>query len=144
MSLIKVKPTSPGSSRRHQVVNPGLHKGRSACGFAGKQTKHAGRNNRGHITTRLGWWSQTSLPCRSTSRRNKDGIPAKVERIEYDPNRTRISLCCVMRMVSAVTSSPARSGDWSAVVSGPRPRSRPAMPCRCAIFRLVRWCTAWK
>ena len=52
-------------------------------------------------------------------KRNKDGIPAKVERLEYDPNRTaNIALLCCTRMVSAATSSPARLVVGQEVMSG--------------------------
>ncbi|MFO1387223.1 MAG: 50S ribosomal protein L2 [Chitinivorax sp.] len=95
MSLIKVKPTSPGRRAVVKVVTPGLHKGAPHAALLEKQTKHAGRNNRGVITTRHKGGGHKQHYRVVDFRRNKDGIPAKVERIEYDPNRTaHIALLC--------------------------------------------------
>ncbi len=95
MSLIKVKPTSPGRRAVVKVVTPGLHKGAPHAALLEKQTKHAGRNNRGVITTRHKGGGHKQHYRVIDFRRNKDGVPAKVERIEYDPNRTaHIALLC--------------------------------------------------
>lgn len=95
MSLIKVKPTSPGRRAVVKVVTPGLHKGAPHAALLEKQTKHAGRNNRGVITTRHKGGGHKQHYRVIDFRRNKDGVPAIVERIEYDPNRTaHIALLC--------------------------------------------------
>ena len=52
MALIKVKPTSPGRRAVVKVVTPELHKGKPHAPLLEKQSKNAGRNNNGHITTR--------------------------------------------------------------------------------------------
>ena len=52
MALVKVKPTSPGRRAVVKVVNPNLHKGRPFAALVEAQSKNAGRNNNGHITTR--------------------------------------------------------------------------------------------
>ena len=88
MALVKVKPTSPGRRAVVKVVNPGLHKGASFAGLLESQSKKAGRNNNGHVTTRHQGGGHKQHYRVIDFKRNKDGIPAKVERLEYDPNRT--------------------------------------------------------
>ncbi|BBD76661.1 50S ribosomal protein L2 [Hydrogenophilus thermoluteolus] len=95
MPIVKLKPTSPG--RRHvvKVVHPHLHKGEPYAPLVEAQTRKAGRNNVGRITTRHKGGGHKRHYRIIDFRRNKDGIPAKVERIEYDPNRTaHIALIC--------------------------------------------------
>jgi len=95
MALVKVKPTSPGRRAVVKVVNPNLHKGKPFAGLVEKKTKNAGRNNNGHITTRHQGGGHKQHYRVVDFKRNKDGIPAKVERLEYDPNRTaNIALLC--------------------------------------------------
>ena len=88
MALVKVKPTSPGRRAVVKVVNSNLHKGAPFAGLVGSQSKHAGRNNNGHITTRHQGGGHKQHYRLVDFKRTKDGIPAKVERLEYDPNRT--------------------------------------------------------
>ncbi len=95
MALVKVKPTSPGRRAVVKVVNPDLYKGAPFSGLLEPQSKNAGRNNNGHITTRHQGGGHKQHYRLVDFKRNKDGIPAKVERIEYDPNRTaNIALLC--------------------------------------------------
>ena len=95
MALVKVKPTSPGRRGMVKVVNSGSVQRPSARCAARKEIKTAGRNNNGHITTRHMGGGHKQHYRLVDFRRNKDGIPAKVERIEYDPNRTaHIALLC--------------------------------------------------
>src|SRR5574343_2048862 len=88
MALVKCKPTSPG--RRHvlKVVNPDLYKGAPYAPLLEKNAKTGGRNNHGRITTRHIGGGHKHHYRMVDFKRNKDGIPAKVERLEYDPNRT--------------------------------------------------------
>ena len=88
MAILKSKPTSPG--RRHvvRVVTEGLHKGEPYKPLLEKQSKSGGRNNNGRITTRHIGGGHKQHYRIIDFKRTKDGIPAKVERIEYDPNRT--------------------------------------------------------
>ena len=88
MALIKVKPTSPGRRSVVKVVNANLHKGAPFAGLLEPQSKNAGRNNNGHITTRHQGGGHKQHYRLIDFKRNKDGVPAKVERLEYDPNRT--------------------------------------------------------
>ncbi len=88
MALIKVKPTSPGRRAVIKVVNPDLYKGRPIDALIAKKTSKAGRNNSGRITVRHQGGGHKQHYRLVDFRRDKDGIPAKVERLEYDPNRT--------------------------------------------------------
>jgi len=95
MALVKVKPTSPGRRGVVQVVNADLHKGKPFAALIESQSKNAGRNNNGRITVRHQGGGHKQAYRVIDFKRNKDGIPAKVERLEYDPNRTaNIALVC--------------------------------------------------
>lgn len=89
MAIVKCKPTSPG--RRHvvKVVHSDLHKGKPHAPLLDSKSKSGGRNNRGRITTRhIGGGHKQHYRLIDFRRADKDGIPAKVERLEYDPNRS--------------------------------------------------------
>jgi large subunit ribosomal protein L2 len=95
MALIKVKPTSAGRRAVVKVVTAGLHKGKPVAALVEPQKRGSGRNNNGHITTRHKGGGHKQHYRVVDFRRNKDGIPAKVERIEYDPNRSaHLALLC--------------------------------------------------
>ncbi len=95
MALVKVKPTSPGRRSLVKVVNADLHKGAPHAPLLEPQSKNAGRNNNGHITTRHQGGGHKQHYRVVDFKRTKDGIPAKVERLEYDPNRSaNIALLC--------------------------------------------------
>ena len=88
MALVKVKPTSPGRRGVVKVVNPNLHKGRPHDSLIEKKSKTAGRNTHGHITTRHMGGGHKQHYRVVDFRRDKDGIPGKVENLQYDPNRS--------------------------------------------------------
>jgi large subunit ribosomal protein L2 len=93
--LVKVKPTSPGRRQLVKVVTPGLHKGKPLAKLVEHQSKKAGRNAYGHLTMRHQGGGHKQHYRRIDFKRNKDGIPARVERIEYDPNRSaHLALLC--------------------------------------------------
>jgi large subunit ribosomal protein L2 len=93
--LVKVKPTSPGRRQLVKVVTPGLHKGRPVAGLVERQTKNAGRNSYGQITMRHQGGGHKRHYRVIDFKRNKDGIAARVERVEYDPNRSaHLALLC--------------------------------------------------
>lgn len=95
MPIVKVKPTSAGRRAMVKVVHPDLHKGAPLASLVEKKNSTGGRNNNGHITTRHRGGGHKQHYRIVDFRRDKDGIPAKVERIEYDPNRTaHIALLC--------------------------------------------------
>ena len=95
MAVVKVKPTSPGRRAVVKVVHKHLHKGAPEASLLEPQKQKSGRNNNGHITMRHKGGGHKHHYRVVDFKRNKDGIPAKVERIEYDPNRTaHIALVC--------------------------------------------------
>jgi large subunit ribosomal protein L2 len=88
MALIKLKPTSPGTRAVVRVVTPELHKGKPEASLLEKKTRTAGRNHNGHITVRHMGGGHKKHYRVVDFKRDKDNIPAKVEHLEYDPNRT--------------------------------------------------------
>ena len=88
MPLVKVKPTSPGRRALVKVVTPGLHKGEPHWPLVTTEPKGVGRNNAGRITMRHKGGGHKQHYRVVDFRRSKDGVAAKVERIEYDPNRS--------------------------------------------------------
>ena len=88
MALLKTKPTSPGRRFVVKVVNKDLHKGAPVRALTESKSKRGGRNNRGRITTRHVGGGHKQAYRIIDFKRNKDGIPARVERLEYDPNRS--------------------------------------------------------
>jgi large subunit ribosomal protein L2 len=88
MALIKAKPTSPGLRGVVRVVTPELYKGEPYAPLVEKQNRTGGRNNNGHITTRHKGGGHKQHYRLIDFKRDKDGIAAEVERIEYDPNRS--------------------------------------------------------
>ncbi|MGB6006587.1 50S ribosomal protein L2 [Castellaniella sp.] len=95
MPLVKVKPTSAGRRGMIKVVHPELHKGPGYAPLLESQSRNSGRNNNGHITVRHRGGGHKQHYRVVDFRRNKDGIVARVERLEYDPNRTaHLALLC--------------------------------------------------
>ena len=88
MALVKVKPTSAGRRGLVKVVNDKLHKGKPFAGLLEKKTRSSGRNNSGRITTRHMGGGHKQHYRVIDFKRAKDGVAAKVERLEYDPNRS--------------------------------------------------------
>ncbi|MSQ55789.1 MAG: 50S ribosomal protein L2 [Betaproteobacteria bacterium] len=88
MALIKVKPTSPGRRALVKVVTPELHKGKPWAPLLSEQSSTAGRNNHGRITMRHKGGGHKHHYRMVDFKRDKDRIPSKVERLEYDPNRS--------------------------------------------------------
>ena len=88
MAVVKSKPTSPGQRHKIKVVGQDLYKGKPYAPLLEKNSKSGGRNNNGRITVRHIGGGHKHHYRIIDFKRNKDGIPAKVERIEYDPNRS--------------------------------------------------------
>ena len=88
MPLVKVKPTSPGRRALVKVVTPELYKGDPHFALVQPQRRGSGRNNHGRVTMRHQGGGHKHHLRLIDFRRNKDGIAAKVERLEYDPNRS--------------------------------------------------------
>ena len=95
MAVIKRKPTSPGRRFVVSVVNPDLHKGAPHGPLLAPKKRSGGRNSGGRITVRHIGGGHKQHYRIIDFKRNKDGVPAKVERLEYDPNRSaHIALLC--------------------------------------------------
>ena len=88
MPLQKVKPTSAGRRFAVKVKSPQLHKGDPHEPLVSKLSQTGGRNNQGRITTRHRGGGHKRRYRQVDFKRDNDGIPGKVERIEYDPNRS--------------------------------------------------------
>jgi large subunit ribosomal protein L2 len=95
MALIKHKPTSPGRRDAVSVRTEGLYKGAPYAPLTEAQSRTGGRNHHGRITTRHRGGGHKQHYRIIDFKRDKEGIAARVERIEYDPNRTaHIALLC--------------------------------------------------
>ena len=97
MPIVKAKPTSPGRRFVVQVKTPGLHKGAPYAPLVAKKSKTGGRNNQGRITTRHRGGGHKQRYRIVDFKRDKDGVPGVVERLEYDPNRSA-HLCLIKYM----------------------------------------------
>ena len=120
MALKKYKPTSPG--RRFMSVSTfeEVTKTRPEKSLTEPLTKTGGRNNNGRITTRHQGGGHKRRYRVVDFKRTKDGVPAKVAAIEYDPNRSaRIALLHYLDGAKAYILAPARLRVGSLVESGP-------------------------
>jgi ribosomal protein L2, bacterial/organellar len=119
MAVIKLKPTSPGRRGAVKVTRDHLHKGAGFAPLLEAQSEKAGRNNNGHITTRHKGGGHKHHYRVVDFKRNKDGIPAKVERIEYDPNRSaHIALVCYADGERRYIIAPRNLAVGATIVSG--------------------------
>ena len=119
MAIVKMKPTSAGRRGMVRVVAEGLHKGAPYAPLVEKKNTTAGRNNNGRITTRHKGGGHRHHYRVVDFRRNKDGIAAKVERIEYDPNRTaHIALVCYADGARSYIIAPRGLEVGQTVISG--------------------------
>ena len=88
MTVVKQKPTTPGQRGMVKVITPGLHKGRPHRPLVESQTRTSGRNNDGRITVRHRGGGHKHSYRIIDFRRSKDGVVGRIERLEYDPNRS--------------------------------------------------------
>jgi large subunit ribosomal protein L2 len=88
MAIVKTNPTSPGRRFVVKVVTPEIHKGAPYEPLLGKKSRSGGRNNKGRISVRRRGGGHKRRYRIVDFRRNKEGIAAVVERLEYDPNRS--------------------------------------------------------
>ena len=88
MAVVKQKPTTPGQRGMVKVITPGLHKGRPHRPLVESQTRTSGRNNDGRITVRHRGGGHKQSYRIIDFRRSKDGVVGRIERLEYDPNRS--------------------------------------------------------
>ncbi len=126
MAVIKAKPTSPGRRFVVKVVQEGLHKGDPYRPLVAKKGRTGGRNNAGRVTTRHRGGGHKQRYRVVDFRRDKDGIPARVERLEYDPNRTaNLALLLYADGERRYILAPKGLAEGSPVVSG---RDAPIKP----------------
>ena len=88
MAIKKTNPTSPGRRFVVTAQTDNLHKGAPYGPLTAALSKSGGRNNTGRITTRHRGGGHKRKYRIIDFKRQKDGVPAVVERIEYDPNRS--------------------------------------------------------
>ena len=133
MALKKYKPTSPAQRGLVIVDRSGLHKGKPVKTLTEGLTKSGGRNNKGRVTTRFrGGGHKRSYRLVDFKRRKAD-VPATVERLEYDPNRTAfIALIKYDDGELSYILAPQRLQAGDKVVSGERVDVKPgnAMPLK--------------
>ncbi len=92
-TIVKTKPTSPGRRSQEYLSFEEITKTKPERRLTKKLNKHAGRNSYGRITSRHRGGGAKKKYRIIDFKRDKDGIPAKVSAIEYDPNRSsRIAL----------------------------------------------------
>jgi large subunit ribosomal protein L2 len=126
MALKKYKPTSPG--RRFMTVSTfeEVTKTKPEKALTEKLTKKGGRNNMGRITTRHQGGGHKRRYRIIDFKRQKDGVPAKVAALEYDPNRSaRIALLDYADGAKSYILAPARLRVGAQVESGPNADIRP-------------------
>jgi len=88
MALVKIKPTSAGSRAMVRVVKHELHKGAPHAPLLEKKNRGSGRNNHGRVTTRHQGGGHKQHYRVIDFKRDKDGVTGRIERLEYDPNRS--------------------------------------------------------
>ena len=133
MPIVKVKPTSAGRRFTVKVVNPDLHKGTPFEPLLDKKSKTGGRNNQGRVTTRHQGGGHKQHYRIVDFKRDKDGIPARVERLEYDPNRSaHIALALYADGERRYVIAPQGVSVGDALLSGPLAPIKPgnALPLR--------------
>ncbi len=119
MAVVKTKPTSAGRRFVVKVVTPALHKGKPYEPLLEKKNKTGGRNNLGRITCRHQGGGHKQKYRVIDFKRNKDGIPGQVERIEYDPNRSaHIALIRYADGERRYIIAPKGVGAGSQIISG--------------------------
>lgn len=119
MPVVKCKPTSPGRRFVVKVVNPDLHKGQPYGPLVEIKGKTGGRNNQGRVTQRHVGGGHKKKYRLVDFRRDKDGIEARVERLEYDPNRSaNIALLLYADGERRYIIAPAKVAAGDTVMSG--------------------------
>ena len=135
MAIAKTKPTSAGRRFVVQIKSGTLHKGGPYEPLVDKKTKSGGRNNQGRITTRHRGGGHKQRYRIIDFKRQKDGVTATVERIEYDPNRSaHIALLRYADGERTYIIAPKGLAEGSTVVSG---IGAPIAPGNCLPLRNI-------
>jgi large subunit ribosomal protein L2 len=133
MPIRKYKPTSPARRSMSVSTFEEITKKKPEKRLIEPLKKHAGRNNRGRITTRHRGGGEKRFYRIIDFKRNKTGVPARVAAIEYDPNRSaRIALLFYKDGEKRYMLAPLGIRVGDEVVSGPDApiRTGNAMPLR--------------
>ena len=126
MPVKPYRPTSPGRRGMTAIVGEKLSSERPEKKLTQKQSQSGGRNNHGRITSRFRGGGHKRLYRQIDFKRNKVGVPAKVARIEYDPNRSaRIALLHYVDGEKRYILSPVGLKIGSMVQAGPDAEIRP-------------------
>jgi large subunit ribosomal protein L2 len=131
MALKTFRPTSPGRRQLVIVDRSELHKGKPVKALTEGLTKSGGRNNMGRVTAFRHMGGHKRAYRIIDFKRRKWGMPATIERLEYDPNRTAfIALIKYKDGTQAYILAPQRLGVGDTVVSGSKVDVKPgnAMP----------------
>ena len=135
MALVKTKPTSAGRRFVIRVVHPDLYKGAPHAPLVEPQSKSGGRNHYGRVTRRHQGGGHRQHYRLVDFRRDKLEIPARVERLEYDPNRTaHIALLCYADGERRYILAPKGLKAGDTVVSG---SDTPIKPGNCMPLRNI-------
>jgi len=135
MAIVKTKPTSAGRRFVVQIKEADLHKGAPYSPLVEKKTKTGGRNNQGRITTRHRGGGHKQRYRVIDFKRGKEGVPAVVERLEYDPNRSaHIALIKYADGDRAYIVAPRNVKAGDSIVSGP---NSPIAPGNCLPLRNI-------
>jgi large subunit ribosomal protein L2 len=117
--LVKLRPITPGQRQQVKVVNPDLHKGRPVPHLVESKNRKGGRNMHGEITMRHQGGGHKQLYRKVDFKRSKDGITARVERLEYDPNRSAfLALLCYADGERRYIVAPKGIGAGAQLLSG--------------------------
>jgi large subunit ribosomal protein L2 len=126
MTVTKTKPTSPGRRYLVKVVDRQLYKGEPYRPLLDKKSATGGRNNQGRISTRHRGGGHKQRYRIIDFKRDKDGVSARVERIEYDPNRSAyIALILYADGERRYIIAPKGVGVGAVIMSGSEAPIRP-------------------
>src|SRR5699024_7665649 len=133
MALLKVKPTSAGRRGMVKFIHKEIHRGAPHGPLMDKIKRSSCRNHHGRITVRHRGGGHRKHYRNIDFRRIKDGVPARVERLEYDPNRSaHIALLCYADGERRYIIAPRRLQVGDTLMSGQDAPIRPgnALPIR--------------
>jgi large subunit ribosomal protein L2 len=126
MALKQFNPVTPSLRGTVLVSRDGLYKGKPVKGLTEGKSSSGGRNNHGHTTVRFRGGGHKQTYRVVDFKRRKFDVLAKVERLEYDPNRTAfIALLKYQDGELAYIIAPQRLAVGDTVVSGVRADIKP-------------------
>src|SRR5881397_2152655 len=123
MAVRKYEPTTPGRRGASVSSFDELTRSTPEKFLVAKGRNKAGRNTHGRVTARHQGGGNKRRYRVIDFRRDKDGVPAKVAHIEYDPNRTAGSPCCTTSTARSATSLRRKDWRWATTWSPARART---------------------